>query len=48
VEGEIIDGRRLGPTGESIEVLIERERDEEGLDEDIKPEETGTVSWCRL
>ncbi|KAF8420505.1 inositol-pentakisphosphate 2-kinase-domain-containing protein [Tirmania nivea] len=48
VEGEIIDGRRIGPTGESIEVLIERERGEEGLDEDITPEETGTVSWCRL
>ncbi|KAF8455909.1 inositol-pentakisphosphate 2-kinase-domain-containing protein [Terfezia claveryi] len=48
VEGEIVDGRKIGPTGESIEVLIERERDEEGLDEDIKPEETGTVSWCRL
>ena len=48
VEGKIVDGRRIEPTGEPIEVLIERERDEKGLDEDIKPEETSTVSWCRL
>jgi len=48
IGGEVVDGRGIGPTGEPIEVLIERERDEGGLDEDIQPRDINITSWCRL
>ena len=51
VEGEIVDGRRVGPTGEPVEIVIERERDEEGLVQDglngeFRAEVAGNVRWC--
>ena len=48
VEGGIIDGQMIRPTGEPVEMLIERGGQEGGLGEDIKSEESGTVSWCRF
>ena len=51
VEGEIADGRKIGSTGEPVEVLVERERDEEGLGGEVVDGEIGVIDagnarWC--
>ncbi|KAF8475683.1 inositol-pentakisphosphate 2-kinase-domain-containing protein [Kalaharituber pfeilii] len=49
VEGTVIEGRKISGTCEPVEVIVERERDEEGLGgANGQCDSNGQVRWCIL